>query len=105
MLLSEEDTSKVAQVFKSLGDENRLNIVLLLLDGEKCVGEISERLNIKQSATSHNLKTLKNAKILKSKKQGNVIYYSLQDSHVKIIIETSLEHLKCEQKGLLWTRI
>ena len=80
---------------KILGDENRLKIIVYLLQGEKCVGDIQEAVQLSQSATSHQLRILRDANILKCKKVGNVIYYSIIDSHVNILIETLLEHLNC----------
>ncbi len=94
-VLNEEELKDICLDFKALGDINRLKISMLLLSGEMCVGAISENINLSQSATSHQLRILKDAKILKSRKDGNVIYYSLIDNHIKTIIENTIEHLGC----------
>lgn len=93
--LSDEKISELATDFKAISDEGRLRIIIYLLSGKKSVGDISCALNISQSATSHALRILKDAKILKSEKCGNVIFYYVADDHVKDIIEKSIEHLDC----------
>ncbi len=94
-ILKEGELYDLSLDFKALGDVNRLKITILLLDGEKCVNEIAESVGLSQSATSHQLRILKDSKILKCRKEGNVIYYSIVDNHIKTIIEMSIEHLCC----------
>ena len=93
--LNEDELFEVTSNFKALGDENRFKIVLFLLEEEKNVSQISARLNLSQSATSHQLRILRDARILKSKKVKNEIYYKISDNHVKNIIKITLEHLSC----------
>lgn len=81
--------------FKALSDPGRMKIVLFLLGGEKSVGEISAEIEMGQSATSHQLRILKDYHVVKCRKQGNVVLYKIADEHVKTIIEMSLEHLNC----------
>ena len=81
--------------FKALSDEGRLKILLLLLGGKQNVNAISESVGLSQSATSHQLRILKDAKILKCERVGNVNYYYLADEHVKTLILTAVEHLGC----------
>lgn len=94
-ILNDEELNDICLDFKALGDINRLKISMLLLKGEMCVGAICESIKLSQSATSHQLRILKDAKILKSRKEGNVIYYSLVDNHIKAIIENTIAHLSC----------
>ena len=94
-ILNDEELNDICLDFKALGDINRLKISMLLLEGEMCVGAIGESIKLSQSATSHQLRILKDAKILKSRKEGNVIYYSLVDNHIKAIIENTIAHLSC----------
>lgn len=94
-ILNDEELNDICLDFKALGDINRLKISMLLLNGEMCVGAICESIKLSQSATSHQLRILKDAKILKSRKEGNVIYYSLVDNHIKAIIENTIAHLSC----------
>ena len=95
LIKEEEKIEKLSQNIKIIGDKNRLKILLYLMEGEKCVGDIAENINVSQSATSHQLRILKDANILKSKKDGNLIYYSIADNHVCVLIETLVEHLNC----------
>ena len=92
---NDEKLEKISSNVKILGDKSRLKIIMYLRSGEKCVGDISDAVGLSQSATSHQLHILKDSNILKSKKLGNVIYYSIADSHVFTIIEALVEHLEC----------
>lgn len=94
-MLSDEKISELATDFKAISDEGRLKIIIYLLRGKRSVGEISTALNISQSATSHALRILKDAKILRCEKSGNVIFYYVADDHVRQIIEQSIKHLDC----------
>ncbi len=87
--------SELCLDFKALSDEGRLKIILLLLSGKQNVNSISESVGLSQSATSHQLRILKDAKILKCERVGNVNYYYLADEHVKTLILTAVEHLGC----------
>ncbi len=93
--LNENQLFELVADFKALGDVGRLKIVLLLLNGKKSVNEISNAVGLSQSATSHQLRILKDARILTANKQGTVNYYEIADHHVKTVIEKSVEHLDC----------
>ena len=95
IFFSTEKMEKLSKNIKILGDSNRLKIIILLFDGEKCVGDITDSVGLSQSATSHQLRILKDANILKSKKEGNLIYYSIADNHVRVLVKTLMEHLDC----------
>ncbi|RBQ30967.1 transcriptional regulator [Arcobacter sp. FW59] len=92
-LVEEEILYDVAELFKAFADTTRIKIISVLQEEELCVGAISELLNMSQSAISHQLKALKNAKIIKSKKVGKWVYYSLNDEHIKRIYDMGLEHI------------
>ena len=83
--LGEEELLELAELFKILYD---------LFDGEKNVGEICEDIEMNQSAVSHQLKALKTGKLVKSRRDGKAIYYSLDDDHVKTMIEMAKEHIE-----------
>ena len=85
---------KLAEFFKVFGDRTRLSIVRLLLEKELNVTEISEKLGMNNSAISHQLRILRTANLVKTRKDGKEVYYSLSDDHVKIIFEFGLEHMK-----------
>lgn len=86
-------TNKVSDVFKVFGDNTRIRILWALFDKELCVFDISEALGMTQSAISHQLRTLKQARLVKAKRVGKNTFYSIDDDHVKRIIEQVLIHL------------
>ena len=85
--------SNLADVFKIFGDVTRLKILYALFDSELCVCDIANELNMNQSAISHQLRTLKTAKLVKNRKEGKIVYYSLDDEHVKHIFDQGLIHV------------
>ena len=86
-------TERVSEVFKVFGDNTRIRILWTLFDKELCVYDISEALNMTQSAISHQLRTLKQARLVKARRDGKNTFYSIDDDHVKRIIEQVLIHL------------
>ncbi len=92
-LIDDELLYDVAELFKAFADTTRIKIISVLKDETLCVGAISELLNISQSAISHQLRALKSSKIVKSKRVGKWIYYSLDDEHIKKIFDMGLEHI------------
>ena len=90
----EDDMYDLAELFKCFGDSTRVRILCVLLEGEFCVGDIAEALNMTQSAVSHQLKLLKQAKLIAGKRDGKQILYSLADEHVRSIISIGLEHIE-----------
>ena len=84
---------ELAELFKMFADSTRIKILYDLFDGEKNVSEICEDIEMNQSAVSHQLKALKTGKLIKSRREGKAIYYSLDDDHVKTIIEMGKEHI------------
>ena len=92
-LTSTEETSDMAALFKSLADPTRLRIVQALLLEELCVCDISAIVKVSISAISHQLRLLRNMRIVKFRKQGKQVYYSLNDAHIEQLIKTALEHI------------
>lgn len=90
----EEVLYDLAELFKVFGDSTRIKILFLLFESELCVCAIAELLGASQSAVSHQLKVLKTNKLVKSRRDGKTIYYSLADSHVHDIIARGLEHIE-----------
>ncbi|MBR1731116.1 MAG: helix-turn-helix transcriptional regulator [Ruminococcus sp.] len=84
---------ELADLFKVFGDSTRLRIMYTLFDGESSVGEIAEALSMEQSTISHQLRVLRTNKLVKIRREGKQIYYSLDDDHVKKIIEMGLDHV------------
>lgn len=89
----EQTAEDLASFFKLFGDRTRVNILLALDSGELCVCDISETLGMSMSATSHQLRLLKDAHLVTSRREGKSIYYSLCDEHVRVVLETALEHI------------
>ena len=92
--INEKTVYDLAELFKVFGDSTRIRILLALFDKELNVKEISEQLNMSQSAISHQLKNLKVSKLIKNRRDGQAIYYSLDDDHVYNIIAQGLEHVE-----------
>lgn len=84
----------LAELFKNYSDLTRIKILFLLSAEEKSVNEIASSLNMNQSAISHQLRVLKSAKLIKARKDGKKIYYSLSDEHVYNILNIGIEHLE-----------
>ena len=92
-LPKEETLYDLAELFKVFGDSTRIKILCSLFESEMCVCDISTTLNMSQSAVSHQLRVLKNAKLVKFRRVGKVVYYSLDDDHVKHIFNEGLNHI------------
>lgn len=92
-MLEEETVYELADLFKIFGDSTRIKILWALDEAEMCVCDISNLLNMTQSAISHQLRVLKQANLVKNRKEGKVVYYSLKDEHVKQIFNQGLIHV------------
>jgi len=92
----EEVIMDLADFFKVLGDSTRMKIISILFENELCVCDIAYILNMTQSAISHQLRVLKSARLVKYRKEGKVVFYSLDDEHVKNIFDLGMIHLKHE---------
>ena len=92
--MSEEELSDLAELFKIFGDSTRIRILCDLLGGEKNVTEITEDLEMNQSAISRQLKILRTSKLIGVRREGTAKYYSLADDHVKTIIAMGKEHIE-----------
>lgn len=92
-MVQDSKMQRLAQMFDCLGDINRLEIVVYLTDGEKSVTDIVNHLGMTQSAVSHQLRILKDARILKATKIGKAVYYSISDHHVETIVQNGLTHM------------
>ena len=84
----------VAELFKIFGDSTRIRILSALAQAEMCVCDIGEVLNMTKSAVSHQLRILRQAKLVKNRRNGKEIFYSLDDDHVLSIIKLALEHIQ-----------
>ena len=97
----EDKLVATAELLKVFGDPTRIKIICALLKAEMCVCDLSALLDVSQSAVSHQLKTLKQARLVKYRRDGKVIYYSLDDDHIGRIFEAGYEHV---MEDSLWKR-
>ena len=89
----EETLYDLAEIFKVFGDSTRIKILYVLMCSEMCVCDIAQILNMSQSAISHQLRVLKQSQLVKNRRDGKTIFYSLSDGHIKNILSQGLEHI------------
>jgi len=92
-LPDEEILYDLADLFKIFGDSTRIKILYVLFEAEMCVCDIAQLLNMTQSAISHQLRLLKQSKLVKYRREGKTVFYSLADDHVRAIIGQGMEHV------------
>lgn len=84
----------LAELFKILGDYTRIRIIYTLTNNELCVCDIAEAVGMTQSSVSHQLRVLKSAKLVKYRKEGKEVYYSLDDEHINLLFNAGLDHVE-----------
>lgn len=89
----DEQLYDLAELFKVFGDSTRIKILYALFESELCVCDIAQLLNLTQTAVSHQLRVLKGSKLVKFRREGKTVFYSLDDDHVRRIIGQGMEHL------------
>ena len=89
----ETELYDLAELFKIFGDSTRIRILFVLFEAEVCVCDLAEELNMTQSAISHQLRILKQSKLVKARREGKSVFYSLADNHVRTIIDQGREHI------------
>lgn len=89
----EEELNDLAELFKIFGDATRIRILFVLFEAEVCVCDLAELLDMTQSAISHQLRVLKQMKLVKNRREGKTVYYSLADGHIQTIISQGMEHI------------
>lgn len=93
MIDGNESLLKLAELFKILGDPTRLKIVEILLENEMCVNHIAATMGMGQSAISHQLRVLRQARLVTYRKEGKTAYYSLNDDHVEGLVRMGMDHV------------
>ncbi|MDX2500887.1 MAG: metalloregulator ArsR/SmtB family transcription factor [Deltaproteobacteria bacterium] len=93
-IISERELERLSLTYKVLGDPNRLKIVMALRSSEMCVCDLAAFTGLSESAVSHQLRRLKDLALVKSRRDGQVIYYALDDEHVTGLLEVGLEHIR-----------
>ena len=97
MMPDEMELYDLAELFKVFGDSTRIRILYVLFEAEVCVCDLAKTLDMTQSAISHQLRILKQNKLVKSRREGKSVFYSLADSHVETIIAQGREHIEEER--------
>ncbi len=92
--INREDMQNLSEIFKLFADETRLRIICAILNTELCVCDLCELLQLNQSAVSHQLQLLRSSKLVKYRKEGKQVYYSLKDEHIESIIKMALAHIQ-----------
>ena len=93
LLPQDEVLYDLAELFKIFGDSTRVKILYALLESELCVCDIAKLMEVSQSAVSHQLRVLKGSKLVKFRREGKTVYYSLADQHVMSILSQGMEHI------------
>ena len=93
-LPAEEELLELSGFFKVFGDATRIKILCILLQSEMCVCDLAQTLNMTQSAISHQLRMLKQMKLVKTRREGKTVFYSLADGHIKTIVNQGMEHIR-----------
>ena len=91
--LTDGQAAGIAEIFKALGDPTRVKIIYFLLSQELCVHDLGARIGMEQSAVSHQLRYLRDLHIVKRRKEGKTVYYSLDDEHIEQIFVQTMGHL------------
>ena len=94
---SDDEIAEMGSRFKAISEPSRLKILLALSAGELCVDHIVEAVGGNQSAVSHQLKTLKDNRIVKCRRDGKKVLYAVSDSHIMMMVELAKEHLNCNE--------
>ena len=92
--LQQEFIQELAEFFKIFGDATRIRILQTLLEGERNVGDLADVLEMSQSAVSHQLRVLRQNDLVKYRKEGKTVFYSLDDEHIRMVLEQGMTHLR-----------
>ncbi|MGW8114919.1 ArsR/SmtB family transcription factor [Caproicibacterium sp. NSD3] len=93
-VMPDEDTLyNLSELFKIFGDSTRIKILYVLFESEMCVCDIAQLLQMTQSAISHQLRALKQSRLVSSRREGKTVFYALADSHVRTILDQGMEHV------------
>jgi len=92
--ISQREAERLALTYKALGDPTRLKMVMALAGGEMCVCDLAVFLGLSESAVSHHLRRLKDLSLVRSRRDGQILYYSLDDEHVSRLLKIGLDHVR-----------
>ena len=100
-MITAKESNSLANFFKLFGDQTRIRIIFAIDQSELCVCDIANILNMTKSSISHQLATLRKSGVVKSRRDGKEVYYSLDDEHVKLVYELGFEHIRHIQNNIL----
>jgi ArsR family transcriptional regulator, lead/cadmium/zinc/bismuth-responsive transcriptional repressor len=92
-LIAAEHAYRLAETFAALSDPTRVRLISALLPGELCVCDLSAVLGMSQSAVSHQLRTLRTLRLVRARKEGRIVYYTLDDEHIRDLFQRGLDHI------------
>ena len=92
-MVPQNQIQSLAELYKAFGDHTRLSIILALSEAEMCVCDLCSLLNLKQSAVSHQLNKLRMSRIIKNRREGKMVFYTLADEHIREILQTGIDHI------------
>ena len=92
--MDERAAAGLAELFRTMSDTNRVRILATLIDGERNVRSVAETVTISESAVSHHLRHLRQMRLVRTRKEGREVYYSLDDDHVAALFKLGLEHIR-----------
>jgi DNA-binding transcriptional ArsR family regulator len=99
-LIDHDEAGRLAELFRLLADPTRARLLHALLEaGELCVGDLAEAIGTPESSVSHALRLLRTAGIVRNRRAGRLVYYALDDAHVRLLLDLSLEHLRHDERG------
>ncbi len=93
-MLPDRELDRLARTYKVLGDPTRLKILMALMGGEMCVCDLSAFLGLSESAVSHQLRRLKDMALVRNRRDGQILYYTLDDDHVSDLLDIGIEHVR-----------
>lgn len=93
-LPEQDERSLLAETYRALGDPTRLTLVAALSQGELCVCDLAALLGVSQSVVSHSLRTLRQLRLVRSRREGRIIYYALDDEHIAALLAVGLRHVR-----------
>lgn len=92
--ITENDAAELAELFRALGDSSRIKILAALAEGEQNVGSLAELAGLSESAASHHMRHLRQMRLVKTRRNGRFIYYTLDDDHIAELFRCGLEHVR-----------
>ena len=98
-MIQDDQAAELAEIFGVLGDPTRIKMISALMGSELCVCDLAALLGMSQSATSHQLRILRNLNLVRTRKEGRIVFYALDDEHIRDLFQRGLEHIRHNSQG------